>query len=398
MIEKKIIKERSCEFVSKLSSIAELNNCGENEAFAYIVNCVEGLVYIENWAGIIHDSDLNEDGTKKDVHCHIVIKFKYPVSYEKFAKDINMPVQDICKIHTLKPWGNKMIADIGGALLYLTHKNAEDKYQYSDELVVSSNGWDWKKERNQSEERIKGSKLGDICDKIVDGTIAEYNMTNYIDSYTYSKNKRTILNMFEYRRHKMQSQHNRSMKVVYITGKAGSGKTTLAKHFCEKKQLSYFISGGSNDPFDGYRGEQAVIIDDARARMFNNDDWLKILDPNTKSDVRSRFNNKNVFAEYTILTSTVSLEDFAHEYPDEDDEQLFRRVALYLVIIEDKVEMYIYNQQTSSFEIKDEMENPINKFKYIKINKNIIEELIDDFKGIKNDENKTAIEGDEGNV
>lgn len=390
--KKRIVKERSCEFVSNLASIAEIHDCVEEEAFKKITELITELKYVDGWAGIIHDLDVNDDGSLKAKHCHIVIKFKYPTTFEKFAHDINMPAQDICKIHTQRPWGNKMVADIGGALSYLTHRNDEEKYQYSDELVQSSGDWDWKTERNSYEKRKSNGSLGDIISKILDGTITEANLTEYIDCYTYSKNKKQILNIFEYRRNLVQSEHDRNMTVIYIYGCSGAGKTTMAKRFCEERKLKYYISGGSNDPFDGYRNEKAVIIDDARPDMFSPEEWLKILDPYTRTDVKSRYFNKNLNCEYMLLTSTIKLKDFFKAYPNEDPVQLYRRISLSLEMDKENVDVYLWDFILLDFLRYRTYPNPIKEFINQNGNNVDVNELIDSF-NLKKDleENKEEI-------
>lgn len=385
MSSKKIIKDRSCEFVSRLSSIAEKHNCTEEEAFKNIIDLITELKYVASWAGIVHDSDTNVDGSPVDKHCHIVIKFEYPVTFEKLAHDINMPVQDICKIHTLKPWGNKLVTDIGGALSYLTHKNDEEKYQYPDELVQSSKGWDWIAVRDSYVKRKSEGVLGDIYLKILDGSITEANLTEHIDCYTFSKNKKQISNIFEYRRNQVQSKHDRNMSVIYIYGSSGAGKTTMAKRFCEERKLRYFISGGSNDPFDGYRNEEAVIIDDARPEMFAPEEWLKILDPYTRTDVKSRYFNKNLNCEYMLLTSTIKLKDFFKIYPKEDPVQLYRRISMSLEMDKQNVDVYIWNFDILDFIKYESFPNPIREFINQSRNNTDVKELIRYFNYKTND-------------
>ena len=58
------------------------------------------------------------------------------------------------------------------------------------------------------------------------------------------------------------------MNVLYLYGGSGCGKSTYAKMLAESHGYTPFISSGSNDPFDGYKGQECVILDDLRGSVF----------------------------------------------------------------------------------------------------------------------------------
>ena len=68
-------------------------------------------------------------------------------------------------------------------------------------------------------------------------------------------------------------------QVIYMYGGPGLGKTRLAKSYAEKEKEPYYITGSSRDPFQSYRNQEIVIIDELRPDTFNYSDLLKILDP-----------------------------------------------------------------------------------------------------------------------
>ena len=166
----------------------------------------------------------------------------------------------------------------------------------------------------------------------------------------------------------------------------------MAKRFCEERKLKYCISGGSNDPFDGYRNEKAVIIDDARPDMFSPEEWLKILDPYTRTDVKSRYFNKNLNCEYMLLTSTIKLKDFFKAYPNEDPVQLYRRISLSLEMDKENVDVYLWDFILLDFLRYRTYPNPIKEFINQNGNNVDVNELIDSF-NLKKDleENKEEI-------
>lgn len=306
-------EQRAAEFESTLQKIAEKYAVTEKETVDIVIQRLKKAEFVDKYALIIHDKDGAKDGEGLAApHVHAVVKFKYPVFLARLAMTLDMPVTTIEKIKAKKPYGVKRrVMDIGAALCYLTHKNAPEKHQYDDSEVIASNGWDWKTERDRSFQRLMKSDMEVILHGIEEGVITESNLAKFVDIHVYAEHRSEINSAFEYRSKKMLNKHDRNMIALYVEGTPGSGKTTIAKHFCEERDLSYFITGGGNDLFQGYGGQEAIIIDDARPSMLDPEEWLKILDNNSVSLVRSRFRNKNISnAKFIILTSTKSLMSF----------------------------------------------------------------------------------------
>ena len=142
----------------------------------------------------------------------------------------------------------------------------------------------------------------------------------------------------------MSLQTDRSIEVMFITGKAGAGKTYQAKKLLESQGYDYCISSSSNDPFQDYLGQAAIILDDLRDTHFERlEDLLKILDNNTSSSIRSRFNNKVFNGKMIVITSSVPLAYWykQYRYNNLDSlEQLYRRISCYVVVTEKEITIY----------------------------------------------------------
>ena len=167
---------KRCELVSRLSDDSG-NPLFDIENMKLILaskNCIRDYSYI------IHDKDTYtaEDektnashisGSLKPEHIHLLLRF-----------DNNKPqnTKFVCKWFKIS---ENFIGKITGkwqdALLYLTHRNAPDKYQYSEDDVVAN--FNYKEVIDEYEE--KANPLEEAIDGILNGRIREYNKTLEID-------------------------------------------------------------------------------------------------------------------------------------------------------------------------------------------------------------------------
>lgn len=91
---------------------------------------------IRGFAYCCHDKDVNEDGTRKDPHTHLVLWLYNPKCINNLRGWFDRGFVDDKgeKINTLI----QPCHDIKAAAEYLIHKNDPDKYQYPPESVVYS--------------------------------------------------------------------------------------------------------------------------------------------------------------------------------------------------------------------------------------------------------------------
>jgi Plasmid replication protein/RNA helicase len=308
-----------------------------------------GMVY---WY-IKHDGDKEFDANKKidkdnepGDHFHIVIQFKKAMPF-KSVKD-RFPHGQIETARKMK-----------SAVQYLIHANDPEKKQYDWEAIIT-NSEDlnlYKPDKNEM-------TLESVIAKIDKGEILEHNKTDYIPTAFYIKHKAQINNAFEYVMERFCMDKNRDIIVKFMSGGAGLGKTTFAKWYCEKRNLSYYVSSSSNDPFQGYKGEQVLILDDLRDSAFEFEDILKILDNHTRTSSKSRYINKTFVGKTIIITSTVPLKDWYKDQSAESKRQLYRRVAhmyefeddwIYSKQYDEEKSVYIPTAKVSNF-VKKEMD------------------------------------------
>lgn len=294
---------------------------------------------IKDYAYILHD----KDNTRPHYHIAIRLKDSYDTKYVASWFGIG------------ENFVNKVKGRWSDMLEYLTHRNASDKHQYDDGEVVSN--FDWQKTRD---DKIN-VRSDEIINGIVSGEIREYNYFEYITPYEYVKYNSLIEKGYKYRADMLKGV-NREMEVTYITGVSGSGKTTYAKKAAVEKGYSVFISSGSNDVLDGYKGEDCIILDDLRPSCMGLSDLLKMLDNNTSSTVKSRYRNKVLECRWIIITSVLPLETFyagVFENEDEPIVQFKRRCSTYINMDMEKIYFSMYNSNSRDYELVGSMDNYI---------------------------------------
>ncbi len=344
MSDKKDKKFRNFEIMQQVKYLPD-------QDIASIKDVLDNNAGVKKYAYILHDQDTNGDGSKKEPHYHVMVNLETPRSLSTIVKMFGdtIPAQ--------------YFGDIKGrwsdALAYLTHANAPTKHQYDTEAVVAN--FEWEKEAISG----KDNKLADILDDIVNGKIRKYNYTKHIPATMYIKHRRDIDTAFQYRADSIR-EANRNMRCIYISGGSGTGKTTYAKELAVKQGYSLFISSGSNDPLDGYEGQDCIILDDLRPSCMGLSDLLKMLDNNTASTVKSRYKNKVLECKLIIITTTLDIESFFKNVFSEEPEtsvQLKRRCELMVRfpknVSDGKLEVYQYDLAANKYELVGYQDNPL---------------------------------------
>ena len=275
---------------------------------------------IKQWAYILHD----KDDTRP--HYHIYLNFGTSSADTKMVAGwFGIPDNFIEKVKGRKT----------DMLMYLTHGNEtqKNKHQYSTSEVVAN--FDFETE-------IAESKIiGDFKNY----TYAQ--MLKYANSLPIVEKTKTLnqlKKLWELECLCSSMNMDRELKVMFITGSAGTGKTYYAKKLLNSLGYDYCISSSSNDPLQDYLGQKALILDDLRDTTFRFEDFLKITDNNTQSSISSRFHNKIFIGEMIVVTSSVPIRYWYRELRcnsnDDSLEQLYRRISCYVVVSKEEVTVY----------------------------------------------------------
>jgi len=323
---------------------------------------------IMEYAYIIHDKDTYDEdnehhkkGELKPPHIHLLLKFQnnQPQKIGYIAQWFGIPENFInCKG---KNWES--------ACLYLVHINTPDKFQYAISDVSSNFDYQEFIEDYMAEQEYdvneddsctsgKGKKkkkpeIDVVVEKIFSGAIREYNKTLEIKHMLLVNYSKKIELAFKVRsEYLLATQKDRHMECIYITGKSGCGKTTLARKIADSRNLAYFISSGSNDIMDGYGQEPCLIVDDIRPSVLGLSDLLKMLDPHTACSVKSRYKNKYLNCELVILTTVLSINTFYQNVFAEHDEpitQLKRRCSTYIEMDRQEILVSMWDKKTMRY-------------------------------------------------
>ena len=274
---------------------------------------------IKEWAYIHHDKD------DTGAHYHIYLNFgKSSCDTEMVAKWFGIEPQYVNRVKGRK-------ADM---LLYLIHGNdtQKDKHQYDPSEVVSN--FDYSN--------------AVATEKIV-GDFEHYSyaqMLEYVNSLPVGEKPSAFTRLeklWKIQCQAMTLKTDRKIEVVFVCGRAGTGKTFYAKKMLKQLNYDFCISSASNDVFQDYLGQKAIILDDLRDDAFELADLLKILDNNTSSSVRSRFVNKVFNGEMIVITTPKPLWYWYSKHKSDYTEplgQLYRRISCYVEVTTDEIRIF----------------------------------------------------------
>lgn len=337
---------------------------------------------IKDYAYTLHDKDINEDGSLKPAHYHIMMRLKHVYDSKYVCQWFGLGEQCVEKVKGR--WSD--------ALKYLIHENALDKFQYNINEVKTN--FNFEEEKNIDSK----VRLNEISEKIISGEIRRWNYLDCIKVSELQKWDRKIQIAFKYFDDSFNRGGDRQMDVVFIQGEPGIGKTTFAKEYAKKHCNSYFVSSGSNDPFDGYKSEDAVILDDVKPNDFRISDLLKITDNHTASTVKSRYFNKRLYCELMIITSVVDIHTFYNQTENREiglEQQLMRRCQRMFVMKEHCFELYYYDKKKKRHILRQTVKgNPIAEKVKLQKRKTIDQQLQEDLSFFKSILSKDEVQDD----
>lgn len=292
---------------------------------------------ISEWAYILHDKDIKEDGTLKPPHFHVVIRtsgnatplssvaswFKIPENYVEIPKGVGAFMDCVS---------------------YLTHEYHPEKTLYQDADVHSN--FDWKPAVIKHQlKRARKKRYGDVnkvnewIESLTAGAV-NLSQLREEDPIAYTRNLPVL--------ERARQVYLRNAPIpdcrinLLITGSAGVGKSlasrALARSFYKDSGLTdreiFFEIGANNATFEGYEGQPVIIWNDARPQTLLNalgsrDNLFNVFDSHP-TDRRQNIKYGSIVLnnKYNIINTVVSWDEFlnglAGEYISAWDGRVFK--------------------------------------------------------------------------
>lgn len=351
---------------------------------------------ISKWAYCVHDMDEYDEedekknpehkaGTLKPVHIHVMMKLQsdqIPETIGKWFEDEPQYIERGKSRDKLHMYENMCS--------YLVHETetSDGKYHYPDSSVTANFDFHMFMEnvRHGVEEAKQGGRKHPLADTLImicNNEIPRIKLDDHIKELDQIRYNKDIEQAYKIRDTRLAREVNRNMDVMYLTGPSGTGKTTWAKTIATQKGYSVFVSGSSNDPLEGYIGQECVILDDIRGSDWKINDLLKMLDNNTNSLVKSRYSNKLLNdCKLMILTSVQDIDELygnLKEHDTEPIEQLRRRCSVVVDFTPTEMKIWSYNPENKEYESRGTIPNMTAQLYYIADHH---EELVNDIKNI----------------
>ena len=302
----------------------------------------------------VHDKDIDGDGNPVEKHLHVMLCFQNARSLKNVASILGDKPQ------YLEKWDER--ANNGFAYLVHATSGAKVKAQYSPEKVLANFPYaeELKKQTLEVLKKKSRQKIDVLLDAYYNEEMTLDELEQELTGAQYGRYKKQIDNITSkiLERHadiwrQDMVKNNRRVKVIWIYGAAGTGKTSLARSIAKQDGRAYYVSGSSRDVFQSYNGEHILILDELRSNVIPYHDLLRILDPFGNQErimAPARYSDKSLACDLIIITTPFNPVDFYDEIFDDINtvdslEQLVRRITITLYVNSDSIFAVRYRQE-----------------------------------------------------
>ena len=290
----------------------------------------------------VHDKDMDEDGNPVKEHIHVMLCFQNARSLKNVASILGDKPQ------YLEKWDER--ANNGFAYLVHATSGAKVKAQYSPANVLANFPYaeELKKQTLEVLKKKSRQKIDVLLDAYYNEEMTLEELEQELTGAQYGRYKKqidTITSKILERHADIWRQdmlkNNRRVKVIWIYGAAGTGKTSLARSIAKQDGRAYYVSGSSRDVFQSYNGEHILILDELRSNVIPYHDLLRILDPFGNQErimAPARYSDKSLACDfYDEIFDDINTVDSL--------EQLVRRITITLYVNSDSISAVRYCQE-----------------------------------------------------
>lgn len=312
---------------------------------------VKHLKNLNKFAAIIHDKDTDKNGEPVKPHLHVMMEFSARIRPSSIAKQLKQKAQ---YFEVMSKRGQSLKYSVNNGFAYLIHETYQakkaKKYQYPMNNVVAN--FDYPNFITEIQEQIKNSPKN-ILNDLNKGNINKYEaitrlracgglaVQRYLSAIDKIIEAQNIIKQEKWIRNK-EKKHE-PIKIIWIFGPAGVGKTEFAKHIASKTSNdgTFDFTGSTKDLFQNTGTAPSLIIDEIRPKDLKFNDLLKITDPfNYRKYAPSRYHDKAIIADTIIFTSPYSPIQFFSKYKlDNNDsfKQLQRRITITIEVTDKQI-------------------------------------------------------------
>lgn len=295
---------------------------------------------------IFHDRDIKdlEHNEIKGLHCHFVIKFDNPRSYDNILKLTN------CQERNFERSTNQ-----GAILRYLTHTTPEamrdkkTRYNVSELYVKIDPNKDFLKNdeleiwyRNKISSNLGRKEsdvaitdfVNDLSYRVSDGEFKPHiareklieRFGNEFGHSIFSKSSKRFqedYNLFLRNKKIDVLTNGKKLSTIYIEGPSEVGKSVFAQDLANSINIhnnkdildTYRASKSSKtsntwDWISNYKDEFVTIFNDLDPNLFSFTDFIGTFETKILVDVSSRYKDKTWFSEYAIITKSSDINEF----------------------------------------------------------------------------------------